>query len=144
MRRSGGIHLAIFALFRSRAPARFRSSDRDLTTDTTRIDGVRTAITEAIASIDREAAGVERRLAEARLQAAGLFGNDGMGEFGRDPAEELLLAEAERQLLGAALRLDQLAAQRRGFAALLDQTSIGPIGRPSLRAATGILAGRPA
>jgi hypothetical protein len=136
--------LAIFSLFRSRAPARFRSSDRDIATDATRIDGVRTAITEAIASIDREAAGVERRLAEARLQAANLFGNDGMGLGERDPADEALLAEAERQLLGAALRLDQLAAQRRGFAALLDQTSIGPIGRPVMRPAAGILAGRPA
>ncbi len=136
--------MTIFTLFRSRSPARFRSSDRDNTTDAARIDEVRAAIAAAIASIDREAAGVERRLAEARLQAAGLCGNDGLGDGERDPADERLLAEAERQLLGAARRLEQLAAQRRGFAALLDQTSIGPIGRTVSPAAGAMLAGHPA
>jgi hypothetical protein len=136
--------LAIFTLFRSRAPARFRSSDRDLTTDATRIDEVRAAIAAALASIDREAAGVERRLSEARLQAAGLFGNDGMGDSQRDPADERLLAEAERQLLGAARRLDQLATQRRDFEALLDQVSVGAVGRPAPLAATGAVAGHTA
>jgi hypothetical protein len=136
--------LAIFTLFRSRAPAQFRSSDRDLTTDATRVDEVRAAIAAAIASIDRETAGVERRLAEARLQAANLFGNDGMGDGERDPADERLLAEAERQLLGAARRLDQLAAQRRDFEALLDQVSTGTIGRQVQAPAKGNLVGLPA
>jgi hypothetical protein len=110
--------LTLFDFFRPRSPPRFRAATRDLATDAARFDRVRASIDEEIAGIDAEAAGVQRRLDEARFQAVGLFGNDSACEGGRDAQEEKLLAEAERQLLGASRRLDHLREQRRRFEAL--------------------------
>ncbi|MFT3952979.1 MAG: hypothetical protein QM722_00615 [Piscinibacter sp.] len=112
--------MTLFARFRSpERHARFRSGDRDEATDRARLALVRAAIDEAIASIDLEAAGVRRRLEEATARAAHLSGNDDLAGDTREAADERLLSEAERQLMGAARRLHDLKIRRRRFEDLL-------------------------
>jgi hypothetical protein len=126
--------MTLFARFRptDRAP-RFRSGDRDHATDRQRLEGVRTAIHAAIASIDQEAAGLKRRLDEASDRAASIAGTDDDGYLQRDAAEEKLLSEAERQMMGASRRLDDLRMQRQFFDRALAQ--FGSFGEPAAAAA---------
>jgi hypothetical protein len=129
--------LTIFDFFRPRSPPRFRSAERDFATDAARVDKIRAAVAEVIAAIDSEAAGVERRLHEARLQAAGLFGNEAYADGVREMHDERLLAEAERRLLGAVRRLDHLKDQRSRCEALLDHVTVAMGARPSVIAEAG-------
>ena len=123
--------MAIFTRFwpADRA-ARFRSGDRDSATDEQRLESVRAAILAVIASIDREEAGLKRRLDEATTKAASIAGNDDEGYLQRDAVDEGLLSEAERRMMGAYRRLGDLRTQRLFFDRALDhfrQLSAEPV-----------------
>lgn len=113
--------MAFFSRFRTTDPApRFRSGDRDGHADQARLHGIRAAIRLSIASLDREQQGLKRRLDDAGATAASIAGTEGCDHRQRDPADEKLLAEAERQMMAAARRLGALRAQRAVFETMLD------------------------
>ncbi|MFY0104137.1 hypothetical protein ABTP95_20060, partial [Acinetobacter baumannii] len=84
---------------------RFRSGDRDSRADQARLDAIRAAIRLSITSLEQEEQGLKRRLDEAGCKAASIAGTEGTDYRERDPADEQLLAEAERQMMAAARRL---------------------------------------
>lgn len=99
---------------------RFRSTRRDNETDTARIDAVALELRKALRSIEMESAGLNKRVQEASSRAACLMGNED-GIYGeREPADEALLVEAEREMMQAYRRLAALTAQQIIFARLLD------------------------
>lgn len=88
---------------------RTRNPIRDAATDLKRLGGVRSAITEALDSAEREQRGLSQRLETYQMRAAMLFDNG--PAFGqRSQREETELAEAERQVVAATERLRQLRA----------------------------------
>lgn len=108
-------------LLRKDRTPRFRSGARTSATDRERLETVRAAIRAVIEAIDREEAGLRRRVEEAGSRAASLADTVTDGYLHRDPSEERSLAEAEAQLIGAYRRLDDLKAQRRFFSQSIDQ-----------------------
>lgn len=100
---------------------RFRAPERDRQTDIERFAAVEAEIGKALLSVERERAGLSRRLEEARTRAASLLGNEDGIYFEREPAEERMLAEAEAQMMQAYARLDQLQTQHALLASLLGQ-----------------------
>lgn len=110
-------------------PARFRSSDRDGQTDRDRLGPLYAQLEQVLAGIERECAGLSRRLEEARTRAAALMGNEDGIYFDREPADEAGLVEAEAQMMSASRRLEQLRAQRSMFAAWRTEIEDSGIGR---------------
>lgn len=109
-------------------PARFRSSDRDRDTDLDRLGPLYRQLEQVLAGIERESAGLSRRLDEARTRAAALLGNEDGIYFEREPADEARLVEAEAQMMAAFRRLEQLRAQRSmlaGWRTEIEGTGIG-------------------
>ncbi|MEI5667548.1 hypothetical protein WBO78_21545 [Bosea sp. CCNWLW174] len=118
-------------------PARFRSLDRDRETDLDRLGPLYRHLEQALAGIERESAGLSRRLDEARTRAAALLGNEDGIYFEREPADEARLVEAEAQMMAAFRRLEQLRAQRSMLAAWrteIEDTGIGGALRGGTRA----------
>lgn len=110
-------------------PARFRRSDRDSQTDLDRLGPLYTELHRALADIERETAGLSRRLDEARNRAAALLGNEDGIYFEREPADEARLAEAEAQMMAAFGRLEELRAQRAMLAAWREEIEHTGTGR---------------
>jgi hypothetical protein len=119
-------------------PARFRSTDRDRETDLDRLGPLYGQLEQVLAGIERESAGLSRRLDEARTRAAALLGNEDGIYFEREPADEARLVEAEAQMMAAFRRLEQLRTQRTMLSAWRSEIEGSGIGR-GLRdaAATG-------
>ncbi|SFJ61749.1 hypothetical protein SAMN05216304_110111 [Bosea sp. OK403] len=99
---------------------RFRSARRDNETDTARIDAVTLELRKALRSIEMECAGLSKRVQEASSRAACLMGNEDGIYSEREPADEALLVEAEREMMQAYRRLAALTAQQTIFARVLD------------------------
>jgi hypothetical protein len=95
--------------------SRFRSAERMRVGDEERLEAVRAAIRSVIAAIEREHAGLSRRIDEISGGAAGLYGTGSESYETRSSAEEQALADLERQLVWAMRRLDELEAQRTFF-----------------------------
>ncbi len=92
--------------------ARFRSRDRDAQADDARLGPLAVALSAALASLEAEQAGLDRRLADLRDAAGDLLGNDDGPPGEREgPVERDLLA-AERRLMVATGRLARLATAR--------------------------------
>lgn len=109
-------------------PVRFRSSDRDRDTDLDRLGPLYGQLEQALAAIERERAGLSRRLDEARTRAAALLGNEDGIYFEREPTDEARLVEAEAQMMAAFRRLEQLREQQSMIAAWrteIDDTDLG-------------------
>ncbi len=115
--------------------ARFRSVDRDRDTDLDRLGPLYGQLKQALAGIERESAGLSRRLDEARTRAAALLGNEDGIYFEREPADEARLVEAEAQMMAAFRRLEQLRAQRSMLTAWRTEVEDAGIGR-ALRGGT--------
>lgn len=94
---------------------RFRSAERMRAGDEARLESVRAAIRGVIDAIDHERDGLRRRLDDISARVAGLADTDGDAYHDRSGAEEAALAEAERQLVWAYRRLDDLKSQRLFF-----------------------------
>lgn len=109
--------------------ARFRSVDRDRDTDIDRLGPLYGQLKQALAGIERESAGLSRRLDEARTRAAALLGNEDGIYFEREPADEARLVEAEAQMMAAFRRLEQLRAQRSMLTAWRTEVEDTGIGR---------------
>ncbi|WP_439575022.1 hypothetical protein [Phreatobacter sp.] len=99
---------------------RFRSGERTSATDRERLETIRAAIRGVIDAIDREEAGLRRRVDEAGARAASIADTVTDGYLHREPAEEARLVEAEAQLIGACRRLDDLKVQRHFFENSID------------------------
>ncbi|MBN8943283.1 MAG: hypothetical protein J0H01_27510 [Rhizobiales bacterium] len=114
--------MALFQRFRTVARAlRFGGAgDREGHADQARLGGIRTAVRQALTSLAYEEQALRRQLTEASGTAAAIAGTDSVDHGERAPADERLLAEAERQMKAAARRLDALRAQRALFMAMLD------------------------
>lgn len=93
--------------------ARFRSDERMRATDLERYESIRVAIRLVIASIDAESQGLQRRLHEAETRATALSGTDSQEYPERSAEDDKLLAEAEREIVGAYKRLSDLVVHRR-------------------------------
>lgn len=109
-------------------PARFRSSHRDVQTDNDRLGLLYRLLEQVLVGIERESAGLSRRIEEARTRAAALMGNEDGIYFEREPADEAGLVEAEAELMSAYRRREQLRAQKTMFAAWraeIEDTGIG-------------------
>ena len=98
---------------------RFRSRDRDLETDAAREGAVRRQIETALASIDRELAGVGKRLDEASDWACSAMGNEDGIYAAREPAAEKQLREAEQAMKFGSARLLELRRRRAMFERML-------------------------
>lgn len=110
-------------------PARFRASHRDQQTDLDRLGPLYRQLEQVLAGIEREFAGLSRRLDEARTRAAALMGNEDGIYFDREPADEARLVEAEAQMMAAFRRIEQLRAQRSMLAAWRAEIEDSGIGR---------------
>jgi hypothetical protein len=102
------------------APPRFRQSDRDAKSDAARMDAIRVQIRKALASVDNERTGLERRLVEVNTRAASLLGTEDGTRFEREDADEKLLVRTETQMMNAARRLTALRAQQTRLLHLLE------------------------
>jgi chromosome segregation ATPase len=97
---------------------RTRAASRDAATDMTRLESIRTAVRAAIVSAERERDGLNQRLEGYQMRTASLL--DSAAEYGeRRPAEETAIREAERQLVAALGRVNQLTAHVADLEALL-------------------------
>lgn len=90
---------------------RFRSSKRDESVDASRLGSIEKSIRSALADIEAEKKGLQRRLKEARDQAAMLVGDEPFEYRDREKAKEEKLSEAEDNLMTAAGRLRELDTQ---------------------------------
>jgi hypothetical protein len=90
---------------------RFRSSKRDGSVDASRLGSIEKSIWSALADIEAEKKGLQRRLKEARDQAAMLVGDDPFEYRDREKANEEQLSESEHNLITAAGRLRELDTQ---------------------------------
>lgn len=88
---------------------RFRSADRDAKTDTARIRAIERVLRAAIADAETEKSGLEKRIAEAKEQAAHLVGNEAFEYQDREAGDEAKLAAAENRLIGGEQRARVLA-----------------------------------
>lgn len=84
--------------FRTRSPARDKQSDA------VRISSVKAAIASALASAERELAGLGRRRHAVQTDAALLSGNDADDCEGREVETESLITKAEAELVAAERR----------------------------------------
>jgi hypothetical protein len=98
---------------------RIRSSERDKTADTDRLQSIERAIAGAIASAQSEEEGLKRRLESARARASMLIGNETFENLQREQATEQLLAGSEREFAAAAKRIRQLTEHREHLARVL-------------------------
>jgi hypothetical protein len=98
---------------------RFRSPIRDLKTDETWHQEVRSKLNDTLSQIERERVGVASRLERARDQASGIVGTEDGIYFERETEVEQMLCDAERQMALAIARLSSLAAQREKYRKLL-------------------------
>ena len=101
----------------------FRDRKRDAETDLRRSGIVAEAVADALASIDAEMTGLDRRVDELRAWVGGLIGPDDGSAGTRDSRIEADLVDAERQLMQGLKRLSDLAAMQERYRDL--QTAIG-------------------
>ena len=90
---------------------KFRSSKRDESADASRLGSIEKSIRSALSDIEAEKKGLQRRLKEARDQAAMLVGDEPFEYRDREKAKEEKLSEAEDNLMTAAARLRELDTQ---------------------------------
>jgi chromosome segregation ATPase len=90
---------------------RFRSSKRDESVDASRVGSVEKSIRSALADIEAEKKGLQRRLQEARNQASMLVGSEPFEYRDREEAKEEKLSASEHNLITAAGRLRELDTQ---------------------------------
>lgn len=118
--------------------ARFRNSGRDRLNDLERLGPLHRQIERALAGIERECAGLSRRLDESRARTAGLLGNEDGIFFEREPADEAMLIEAEAQMMAAFHRLEALREQKSmiaGWRTAIDDSDFGRALRDEARPA---------
>jgi len=87
---------------------RFRSADRDTKSDAARIATIERALRSAIGEAETERSGLERRIADAKSQLAGLIGNEAFEYMDREDGDEDKLVAAERRLISAEKRIRAL------------------------------------
>jgi len=105
---------------------RTRAASRDAATDLSRLDSIVAAVRDAIASATRERDGLQRRVEDGQARTASLL--DRAPEYGqRRPAEEAAIREAERQLVAALGRVNQLDAHIADLEALLATLERRPV-----------------
>lgn len=90
----------------------FRGRDRDAERDERRFAPLRLAMRSTLSSMDRECAGLTRRVEEGRGRAADLMGNGSGGDGQRDGSDERDLRDAERMVLAGDRRLARVEAMR--------------------------------
>jgi hypothetical protein len=87
---------------------KLRSSARDKDADAHRVSSIERALSRAIAEAKSEKDGLQRRLDSARHRASALLGNETFEPSDREPENERLLVEAERNLIAGEKRIHQL------------------------------------
>lgn len=107
---------------------RFRSRRRDLETDAEREGAVRQQIEAALAAIDREIAGVGRRVGDASDWACSAMGNEDGIYAEREPSAEKQLCEAEEAMKFGSARLADLRRRRVMFERMLSLMDEAPTG----------------
>ena len=90
---------------------RIRSPRRDERTDASRFTSIERSIRNAIAEVESEKDGLQRRIKDARDRAAMLVGNETFGYVDREPEKEQELSNSEQALMSATGRVKQLDAQ---------------------------------
>jgi hypothetical protein len=96
---------------RSRFVVRFRSADRDRSTDKGRMQAIQKAVSEALVAAERERRMLTQRLEEARIGATLLAGTDTYEYETRQPEEAAELGTYEVQMRRAEQRLKELDQQ---------------------------------
>jgi hypothetical protein len=90
---------------------KLRSSLRDESADTRRLNSIKRSLSRAIDEATFEKEGLQRRIDAARQQASVLLGSQTSEYLDREPESEQLLLEAERNLVAGERRILELKAQ---------------------------------
>ena len=91
--------------------SRFRSKERDVYSDTTRVMPIIDAVRAAIREAEKEFAGLRARLQEIGDRAAFLLGDGVQSDTTGDPSSEAALKETESFLMRGEMRSRYLAKQ---------------------------------
>ena len=98
---------------------KLRSSLRDESADTRRLNSIKRSLSRAIDEATFEKEGLQRRIDAARQQASVLLGSQTSEYLDREPESEQLLLEAERNLVAGERRILELKAHLDHLAKLL-------------------------
>jgi hypothetical protein len=99
----------------------FRSRERDLRTDTRRLERVTKAINEAIAEARLELDGLQRRMKTDADNAGFLFGAELDSQTKEDPKSDAELRSVELRLTRGGQRLEELRGHIRHLSSLKEQ-----------------------
>ena len=99
---------------------RLRSLARDENADARRLSSIEKSLSTAIAEGESEKEGLRRRIDIARDRASALLGNETSEYMDREPQNEQLLLEAERNLIAGEKRIRQLTAHVEHLGRVLD------------------------